>query len=201
MPKKLDEFLKDVESAKAKGDAADTELIKKLKTLSPEDFARVPRQVLSMVSNQQYADIVRTIAPDMTLKQPKLISPSPRLKRRIWSWLPRPFVAIVSGFLLGVAILCAIIFTPTVVEWWSYATPLTRETDATTWPRCPRLTRWTDGCVYRVKSGLTWTEAAGYLDMPLSNLIRVNRHIQTDMIPAGATLIVWRDRFKLQEHR
>jgi hypothetical protein len=201
MPRQLDLFLKDVASAKAKGDAADAELIKKLKVLPAEKFVRVPREVLNALSNEQYADIVRAVAPFVKLKLP-VPAPSPQPKRNAdWSALPRPIVAIVAGLLLGIAILLTTIFAPQVPEWWSYLIPLSRETDATYWPRCERLTRWTDGCVYVVTHGLSWTDAARYLDLPESDLRRLNYHIQTDTIPAGAYLTVWRNRFELQRSR
>jgi hypothetical protein len=54
MTSKLDVFLKDVKSATAKADAADAEVVGKLKTLSAEDFARLPRSLLSHLSERQY---------------------------------------------------------------------------------------------------------------------------------------------------
>src|ERR1700722_16330081 len=110
MPDKLTQFLNDVASAKAKGDAADAGIVAKLKGLSPEDFARVPRDILGGLSNIQYADVVGSIAPDLKLKVPKMppvISPRRRSLRvaDVASWIPRVLVAMAAALSVGAAIL------------------------------------------------------------------------------------------------
>lgn len=204
MPKQqLRVFLKDVASAKAKGDAADAAVIRKLKTLSADEFARVPRDMLNSLSNEQYKDIVNTVAPHVELKEPE---PAPSLakpKQRHLNWrlLPRWVVAVFAGLLLGIAILIAASSATPLQEWWSYSTPLSRGMNVATWPRCQRLTRWTDGCVYRVTRGLSWSDAAGLVDLPETYLRWLNSHIQADPIPAGSDLTIWRERFPLQGGR
>jgi hypothetical protein len=205
MPEKLSEFLKDVASAKAKGDAADAEIISKLKNLSPEDFARIPRDVLGTLSAAQYADVVSSIAPDVKLKAAPIKTaseqPYKRKLRDYVTWIPIPVVAVVVSIAIGMAILAAAISTSPALEWWSYSKPLSLPVYVAEWPRCPRLTRWTDGCVYHVTKGLSWRDAAGYLGVSESYFRHINRHITDDSIPAGADLTVWRERFLLRESR
>ena len=205
MPEKLSEFLKDVASAKAKGDAADAEVISKLKDLSPEDFARVPRDVLATLSAAQYADVVGSIAPEVKLKADRIEAAyEQRYKRKLcdyFAWIPVPVVAVVVSIVVAMAILGVTINTTPALEWWSYSKPLSLPVHVAEWPRCPQLTRWTDGCVYRVNKGLSWRDAAEYLDVPESYFRHLNRHITDDPIPAGADLIVWRERFPLRESR
>lgn len=85
MPEKLAAFLRDVKSAKVKGEAADAEVIAKLKKMTAEEFARVPRDVLSNLSATQYAEIVRTVAPEVNLKSPEKTTPVGRRRTRAWS--------------------------------------------------------------------------------------------------------------------
>lgn len=203
MPKQqLQAFLEDVASAKAKGDAADAAVVTKLKALSADEFARVPRDMLNSLSNEQYKDIVATVAPHVELKEPEA-PPSPAKPKRHLNWrlLPRWIVAVFAGLLLGSAILIAAISATPLQEWWSYSTPLSRGTNVATWPRCQRLTQWTDGCVYRVTRGLSWSDAASLVELPEIYLRWLNSHIQADPIPAGSDLTIWRQRFPLQEDR
>lgn len=205
MPEKLSKFLKDVASAKANGDAAEVDLIAKLKGLLPEDFARVPRDIVGSLSASQYADVVRSIAPNLKLNGAKMkAAPEDRYKRTFrdyLAWIPAPIVAMVVSIVIGMAILAAAISTTPALEWWSYSKSLSLPVYVAEWPRCLRLTRWTDGCVYRVTKGLPWRDAAGYLDVPESYLRHLNRHITDVSIPAGADLTVWRERFPLRESR
>jgi hypothetical protein len=202
----LTQFLNDVASAKAKGDAADRSVVARLKGLSPQDFARVPRDILSGLSNAGYADIVGSIAPDVTLpaaKTPPAISPRRRSLRLagVASWMPRELVAMATALVSGMVILLIAVNAGLVSHWWSSSQPLFRSAEVQAWPACPRLNRWTDGCVYHVTKGFSWREAARDLDLPESYLRQLNRHVPDDPILTGASLIVWRDRFPLQEAR
>lgn len=202
MPDKLAQFLNDVASAKAKGDAADAGVVAKLRSLSPENFARVPREILGGLSNTQYADVVGSIAPDLKLKVPK-VSPRRRSPRvaDVVSWIPRVLVATGTALSAGAVILLVAINAGPLINWWSYSQPLARSVEVGGWPACPRLDRWTDGCVYHVTAGISWQDAARGLDLPESYLRRLNRHIPDPAIPATASLIVWRERFPLREVR
>lgn len=204
MPDKLSQFLDDVANAKAKGDAADRSIVAKLKGLPPADFARVPREILSGLSNTRYAEIVGSIAPDVTLQAPEsasAIAPGRRSLRLAISWMPRAFVAVVNALVIGTIILLIAINAGLIANWWSYSQSLSRSAEVQAWPACARLDRWTDGCVYQVTKRLSWREAARDLDLPESYLRRLNRHIADDPIAAGASLIVWRERFPLKETR
>lgn len=201
MTSKLDEFLKDVESATAKADAADAEVVGKLKRLSAEDFARLPRSLLSHLSDRQYREIVHSIAPTVTLKrEPALVrSNRPGTKHSSFSnWIPRSAVAASLAIVAGLLVLIVAVGAGPMLEWWSYGKPLVRNASVAAWPRCPHLTSWTDGCVYRVVKGLDWSDAAHDLALPESYLRKLNHHIPSQSIPAASDLIVWRERFPLQ---
>jgi hypothetical protein len=206
MPDKLSQFLDDVANAKAEGDAADRSVVARLKGLSPADFARVPREILSGLSNARYADIVGSIAPDVTLpaSEPlRTIAPrrqSLRIAATV-SWIPRAVVAVMAALTTGMVILLIAVNIGLVADWWSSSQPLVRSVEVQTWPACPRLDRWTDGCIYDMTKGLSWRQAAHDLDLPESYLRRLNRHISDDPISTGASLIVWRERFPLQEKK
>ena len=204
MPDKLSQFLDDVANAKAKGDAADRSIVADLKGLPPADFARVPREILSGLSNTRYAEIVGSIAPDVTLPAPEsasAVAPGRRSLRLAISWIPRAVVAMVTALVAGMVILLIAINAGALIDWWSYSQPLVRTAEVEGWPTCPRLDRWTDGCVYHVTKGISWRAAARDLELPESYLRRLNRHIADDPIPAGAIVVVWRERFPLQEIR
>ncbi len=204
MTSKLDVFLKDVKSATAKADAADAEVVGKLKTLSAEDFARLPRSLLSHLSERQYREIVHSIAPTVTLKrEPALVhSNRPSTKHKsLGNWIPRSAVAAGLAIVAGLLVLIVGVGAGPMLEWWSYGKPLVRSSSVAAWPRCPHLTSWTDGCVYRVVKGLDWSEAAHDLALPESYLRKLNQHIRSQSIPAESDLIVWRQRFPLQGER
>ncbi|MBE0704307.1 MAG: hypothetical protein J0G33_05515 [Afipia felis] len=202
--RKLNEFLKDVESATAKANAADAKVVEKLKTLSAEDFARLPRPLLNNLSNRQYREIVHSIAPTVTLKREPALVHSNRSGRKHHSfstWFPRSATAASLAIVAGLLVLIVGVGAGPMLEWWSYGKPLNRAASTAEWPRCPSLTRWTDGCVYRVVKGLDWAEAAYDLALPESYLRKLNHHIPSQVIPAQSDLIVWRARFALQTER
>lgn len=120
---------------------------------------------------------------------------------RVLGLIPAPVAAVMISIFSGMVILAAAISATPMLEWQSYSKALSRPAVVAEWPRCPRLSRWTDGCVYQVTSGLSWRDAATYLDIPESYLRHLNRHIPGNSISAGSDLTVWRDRFPLQEIR
>lgn len=201
MPAKLKSFLADVASARAKSEAAEAEVIKRLKGMSPAEFARVPRNVLNGLTNQQYEEIVGAIAPGIELKKeaapPANAAAEPRARLHL-GWMPRPLVAAACAIVLGVMAMIAVLAATPALERWSYSGPLLRTADVATWPKCARLTRWTDGCLYQVTRGVSWSDAAGSLDIRETTLRELNRHIRFSDIPSGSSLIVWRYRFELQ---
>ncbi len=204
MTSKLDEFLKDVESATAKANAADAEMVGKLKTLSAEDFARLPRSLLNNLSDRQYQEIVHSIAPTVTLKREPALTRSSRpgtKHKSLGKWIPRSAVAASLAIVAGLLVLIVGVGAGPMLEWWSYGKPLVRSASVAAWPRCPQLTSWTDGCVYRVVKGLNWSEAAYDLALPESYLRKLNHHIPSQYIPVQSDLIVWRERFALQAER
>ncbi len=202
MPAKVESFLANVASTRAKSEAADADFVKTLKGLSPAEFARVPRAVLNELTNQHYADVVRAIAPDIELKQettpPAVVRKKPKA-RLGFGWISRAVTAASCAIVFGLVAVMAVLEAPPAFERLSYSRAIQRSADVAGWPRCPRLTRWTDGCIYQVMKGLGWAEAARDLGLPEEALHDLNRQIHSDYIPSGANLIIWRYRFPLQE--
>jgi hypothetical protein len=62
------------------------------------------------------------------------------------------------------------------------------------WPPCPRLSDQVDGCLYRVQSGISLSDAAEALDLPLAQLRTVNPQFPASQISlqSGSRLVVWR---------
>src|SRR5690606_35618651 len=81
--------------------------------------------------------------------------------------------------------------------------PLPR--NAGEWPRCARLVRLTDGCVYRTGGGnLTLERAADHLVMAPDELKRLNPHLAgfgDRPMPAGSIVVVLRDIGRIERKR
>ncbi|MDF1607538.1 hypothetical protein PZ897_05060 [Hoeflea sp. YIM 152468] len=73
--------------------------------------------------------------------------------------------------------------------------------NAMEWPRCLRLDRYSDGCVYRTGSSrLSLVGAAGLLHMDVHDLADLNRHLAGSAItplPASSLIVILRDRSRL----
>lgn len=81
--------------------------------------------------------------------------------------------------------------------------PLPRNADE--WPRCARLDRLTDGCVYRTGSNrLTLERAADHLAIHPDELKRLNPHLTglgDRPLPAGSPVVVLRDIGRVERNR
>jgi hypothetical protein len=77
--------------------------------------------------------------------------------------------------------------------------PSALSSDVNRWPRCPRLDRYTDACLYVVQERLRWSDATQLLVLPLDTLRATNRHLGAgDLLPRGAVLVVWRGQLRLE---
>lgn len=201
MADRLREFIAEVKGAREERAAEQKTLISRLKAMKPDEFVRVSRDVIEELSERQYADVVRHIAPEHRLPQPSQATAqkSRHLSLRLlWNWIPAIARASVASLTAGFVILAATLMLGPATDWWGYLTLPVRAVDTSSWPHCPRLGPWTDGCTYTPTSNLTWEHAAGLLEMPEQELRNSNRHLAKDYIPAGSILAVWRHRGTLQ---
>lgn len=204
MPERLSEFLTGVKAAREQSAADRKALLRRLTALNPEQFVRLPREVLQQLSDKQYDEVVEKIAPEHHLPQPAKVA---RRKRRCWSparlWnaMPASAWAAVAGLSVGLLVFIATLAVGPALEWWNYQNPPVRSVDASTWPHCARLSVWVDGCTYTAGRHLMWGETASLLAMSELQLREINRHIEQGYIPAQTTLIVWRNRGTLQGGR
>jgi hypothetical protein len=196
MNSKLTTFKTDAAAAIADANEADTQVVERLKRMSPEEFARAPRELIEDLSTEQYRDVLAQVTRMMDSED------EPPRKASAWKHLirhvPAALLVLAKAGLLGVAVFLLVLAGPPTADWWWSRTPPVRTFDTGTWPSCGRLTAWDDGCVYTVTNNLTWNAAASLLELPSTYLRQVNRHITTETLPAGAVLVVWRERGTLR---
>jgi hypothetical protein len=199
MPKRLEEFLKGVRTLRAQHSAEQMARMDRLKAMTPEQLVRLPRQELQELTDRQYAEIVRHVAPEHRLPEPQEVSERPGKSWAGLRWIAIPTAARAAtlGLLSGLLVLLATLAVGPTIDWWRYRTPPVRSTQASTWPSCPRLSGWVDGCTYMPMRDMAWDRAAGLLAMPEAELREVNQHINQAYIPAQTTLVVWRYRGQL----
>jgi hypothetical protein len=196
MAERLKAFLKDVSTLRAQQRAEQLAWLDRLKAMTPQQFVRVPREELHDLTDRQYAEIVRHIAPAHRLLEPQETA---QRKREPWAILrkimiPTAVRAAVLGLLTGLPVLIASFAAGPAIDWWQYRTPPLRSQDASTWPPCQKLNGWVDGCIYAPAQDMAWSRAADLLQIPASELRQSNRHITAAYIPRHATLVVWRHR-------
>jgi hypothetical protein len=202
MADRLRRFLVDVKAAREQGAADQKALLHRLKALKPEEFVRLSRQTVQELSDKQYAEVVRHVAPEYRLAQPKEVAPKKVRRwslRLLWSALSTKSRAAIAALAVGVLILGATVALGPAMEWWSYRVPPVRTIAAWAWPHCRRLSAWVDGCTYTPTDRLAWEQAASLLVISEVKLREVNKHIAERDIPAGAMLVVWRGRTTLLE--
>lgn len=186
-------------------------LVRHLSTLSLADLSRVPSKALSLIGPDGLAAFARGraefagIAPKMSATggggernaEPQRGVPGRQL--RFFASRPNWLTSSVTACVL--ILVASIAFDPVRhrLDWMMAASVLPR--DATLWPACNRLDRWTDGCVYQTGgNSLSLSRAAGLLDMPVSDLAGLNRHLRTGIdqpLAAGSKIVVLRDRSRL----
>ncbi|MGY4598117.1 hypothetical protein ACVWXL_005863 [Bradyrhizobium sp. GM22.5] len=111
--------------------------------------------------------------------------------------IPTAARAAMLGVLTGLAVLLVSLAVGPALDWWHYRTPPVRSAQASTWPPCPRLSGWVDGCTYVPMRDMAWDRAASLLEMSETELRQTNQHINQAYIPAQTTLVVWRHRSQL----
>lgn len=199
MAERLKVFLNDVRTLRAQQSAEQLARMDRLKVMTPEQLVRLPRQELQELTDRQYAEVVRHVAPEHRLPEPQAVSVAPG---KSWAGLrpiaiPTAARAALLGGLMGLAVLLASISAGPTIDWWHYRKSPVRSAQASTWPTCPRLSGWVDGCTYVPLRDLAWDRAASLLEMSETELRQANHHINQAFIPAQTTLVVWRHRGQL----
>jgi hypothetical protein len=198
-------------SALADRDTACDEIFIWLRGLSPEERAKVSPEKYARLSAEQFAILLgRPLSKtsfDQAHTDSSVTLEMPGRFGRLRFWFRRgqrtKIIKIRSPLhhalrWAGIACLCSGLASISVVAVLPYvpslAAPPIRSVDASSWPQCGRLSPETDGCVYFVESGMTWPEAAYWLDMPLPLLLKANQSNGAAPLAKGAPLIVWRFR-------
>lgn len=199
MAERLKAFLKDVSTLRAQQSAERLARIDRLKAMTPEQLVRLPREELQELTHRQYAEVVRHVAPEHRLPEPQEVSVGAATfwARLRWIAIPTAARAAALGMLTGLLVLLVSLAVRPALDWWHYRTPPVRSAQASTWPPCPRLSRWMDGCTYVPMGDLAWDRAAGLLEMPEAELRQANQHVHPAYIPAQTMLVVWRHRGQL----
>lgn len=199
MAERLKAFLKGVRTLRVQDSAEQSARMARLKAMTPEQFVRLPREELQELTTRQYAEVVRHVAPEHPLPEPREVSDSPGKSWAglRWAAIPTGARAAVLGALTGLLVLVASLAVGTTIDWWRYHTLPVRSTQASTWPSCRRLSGWVDGCTYMPVRDMAWDRAAMLLKVPETELRQTNQHINQVYIPAQATLVVWRNRGQL----
>lgn len=191
--------MKDVKTLREQSGADQVARLNQLKAMTPEEFVRIPREELQELTDRQYAEVARHIATVHQLPNPPDM---PERSDRSWTglhWTGMPTIAraVLLGFLTGLLILGVSLAIGPATDWWQYRTPPVRSQEASTWPKCHRLSGWVDGCTYSLTKDMTWERAASLLQMSETELREANRHINRTYIPRLTMLVVWRHRGQL----
>ncbi|BAR57862.1 hypothetical protein ACFLEY_03930 [Bradyrhizobium sp. YCK136] len=199
MAERLKTFLQDVRTLRAQQGAEQSARLDRLRAMTPEQLVRLPREELQQLTDRQYVEIVRHVAPEHRLPEPQEV---PVGSGESWARLrsiaiPTAARAAVLGVLTGLAVLLASLAVGPTIDWWHYRKPPVRSAQASTWPGCPRLSGWVDGCTYVPVRDIAWERAADLLEMSEAELRQANQHINAAYIPAQATLVLWRHRGQL----
>lgn len=201
MAERLKAFLKDVNTLRAQQSAEQAARMDRLKAMTPAQFVRLPREELQELTDRQYAEVVRNIAPEHRVPEPQEMSERLGKSRAVLRGIVIPTAAraTVLGVFTGLLVLVASLAVGPTINWWQYRIPPLRSEQASTWPPCQRFNGWVDGCTYVPVRDISWDHAARLLEMPEAELRQVNHHINQASIPAQTMLIVWRHRGHLYQ--
>lgn len=190
-----------VKTAIGAGRSGRAEIIRQLAGLSPDKLAQVPPSALALIGPEGLAALARTRSDMAGLSpRPKAASPATQEVAVAASGKKsKPFLS--TLWLCGTLVVAAMSFETVgeLVDWFSHKAPMPLNAGA--WPRCERLDRRTDGCVYKTGgSDLTLQRAAQYLRIEQDELARLNRHLSgavTGPLAPGSLIVVLRDPNRL----
>lgn len=202
-PKTQVDFDELVKTAIREGKDGRAEIVRQLSVLPLERLASVPASALALIGPEglaalaarraEFAGLAPKAAP-MVRSGPATVMTAPA--RAVRRWRLSPTVWLCTGIVLA-----ALSFDRIAAMALPSASsgPLSR--NASEWPRCHRLDRHTDGCVYRTGGNrLSLARAATLLRMEAGDLAGLNRHLAGNgdqRLPAGSLIVVLRDRTRL----
>ena len=203
-----DEFSNLRAQAQSDLDEGRDELLQDLKRKSLDELFDLDPVLLGRLTPKQRADLFRQEPLRQSINRPQA-RPAPKPKgrvkasalRRAWIALPpmvrcHAMALVVAGVTASVA-LC--LMNQDLALTGLLFGPSTLPEHVELWPRCRRLTAYTDGCLYIVQNALPWSEAAEDLKIKETELRSVNRHLDPGpTLYRDAQLIVWRERIPLQ---
>ncbi|RDE07802.1 hypothetical protein [Pelagibacterium lacus] len=168
-----------------------------LKTLTPDEFLRLPRRDLERLTMTQYAEVAAAICPGLDLRPPT-DEPEPEPSRKPTRRSPSLRRSSMASVAASVIVAVALALTGPIVGKYSAETELVRPTYIGSWPRCARLNESIDGCVYVPRQHLPWNYVAHLLGIDIAELRDLNYHLPASHVPAGEKIIVWRDLGRLE---
>ncbi|MBU2325899.1 MAG: hypothetical protein KJ755_00865 [Alphaproteobacteria bacterium] len=202
------EFEMIIKKAIHEGKDGRAEIVRELAMLPLDKLASVPSWALAMIGPAGLAALAARrsefagIAPKF---QPFAVTASAKVMPGSVGSAPTPGRPAMRAFKSPIVWLC--LASLTIGLWFDWlavhagsgAMPLS--TRASEWPRCLRLDRHTDGCVYRTGGSLlSLAGAASYLELDAKKLSQLNTHLGVDImmpLPTGSLIIVLRDRSRV----
>lgn len=175
-------------------------LIARCRAMTPEQFAQLPQTLLQRLTPSQKATIVAGLpsagsVPRRPESRTEMVqTPIRRIAspaRSVWRRM------IVASLGWGIASSVTVFAVFTVPPLLFDGAQIVRPVQSALWPRCSRLTPRTDGCVYIVTHGLSWSVAAGLLNVQEASLRSVNQVPNVTFLNAGQAIVVWRGRGRL----
>lgn len=195
-------FRKDVTKVKRDAASESRQLMNRLKQMTPAQFVRLPAETLARLTAAQYREVVGTIAPEIGLPAP---SPPSKPQRETLGWRERwrllpssARMTVITSVLTSVIVMVAVA-SPQVLRWTLTHIEIVRHQDRSAWPRCARLSPYTDGCLYFPTHDMDWDALAEQLHISRRQLYDDNKHLPPQFIPAKAPIVIWRHRGRLVE--
>ncbi|MGH6711767.1 MAG: hypothetical protein ACREEK_22695 [Bradyrhizobium sp.] len=196
------QFRENVANVKRDANNHSKQLVQRLKQLTPAEFLRLPAKTFAFLTTAEYGDIVATIAPGTKVPAAPPVEGvvAEATTWRNW-WHTRSTLTQMAIFTAVVTTIFVAVAIGTPGAWKSIMSRMevVRPRSTATWPRCARLSSYTDGCVYYPNRDLQWAVVAEQLQMPRQELYDANRHLPPQFIPARAALVIWRHRGRLEE--
>jgi hypothetical protein len=201
MPDLWKKFVEHVARVKEDSKKETEQLVEQLKRKTPAEFLRLPASTFASLTPTQYRDIVAAIAPDIEVPAATTTNDlvagrgSDRHRWRERSVLTQMIAITVAATMSFTALALA---SPWAWKWIVSRMEIVRPVSTATWPVCAQLNPYTDGCIYYPARDLDWTAVARQLGMSPEELHQANQHLPSQLIPAKATLVVWRHRGRLE---
>tara|TARA_R110001606_G_scaffold399293_1_gene583879 strand:+ start:11560 stop:12183 length:624 start_codon:yes stop_codon:yes gene_type:complete len=194
--------------AEADLDAGRRELLAELKRHSASGLHSIDPALLARLTPDQRAELFSGHERRAQHAPQQEMPPAARRKtgqrsliRRGWNAVPllvrSQVVGVILVGLLGGGLNASLDNQARLTATLFQPASLPRATD--TWPACGRLTPYTDGCVYDVRSGLSWNDVGKVLAIDPTDLKSINKQLSArTLLQRGDELIVWRGVIPLE---